>query len=86
MLLAGCNDRPQDASALIAVLRDLQCTVNLIPWNTVDSIQGLARPSAEATEAFADRLRTGGLKVTLRRQRGADRSAACGQLRLQQGS
>lgn len=85
VLLAGCNDRPKDASALIAALRNLQCTVNLIPWNPVDSIQGLGRPSAQATEAFADRLRISGLKVTLRRQRGADRSAACGQLRLQEG-
>lgn len=82
VLLAGVNDRPRDADALVRTLTDLPCTVNLIPWNPVDRIAGLRRPSDAAVDVFADRLRRGGLNVTLRRQRGADRSAACGQLRL----
>ncbi len=82
VLLAGVNDRPRDADALVAALHDLPSTVNLIPWNPVDRIEGLARPSEAAVDVFAESLRRGGLHVTVRRQRGADRSAACGQLRL----
>lgn len=84
VLLDGVNDRPRDAAALIAVLRGFPCTVNLIPWNPVDRIAGLRRPSESRVDEFAEQLRRGGLNVTVRRQRGADRSAACGQLRLRQ--
>lgn len=82
VLLSGVNDRPTDARALVEVLADCLCTVNLIPWNPVDAIADLARPADAAVDDFAAALRRGGLKVTVRRQRGADRSAACGQLRL----
>jgi 23S rRNA (adenine2503-C2)-methyltransferase len=82
VLLAGLNDRPQDAAALVRVLRGFACTVNLIPWNPVAEISGLARPTETAVEEFATALRAGGRNVTVRRQRGADRNAACGQLRL----
>jgi len=87
VLLEGSNDRPQDATAMVDVLGALPCTVNLIPWNPVDEIasaRGLRRPSPARVDAFADLLRRGGLNVTVRRQRGADRSAACGQLRLRE--
>ncbi len=82
VLLAGVNDRDADADALIGALRDFPCTVNLIPWNPVDRIPDLARPDDRRVDAFAARLRAGGLNVTVRRQRGSDRSAACGQLRI----
>jgi 23S rRNA (adenine2503-C2)-methyltransferase len=84
VLLAHVNDRPQDAEALVDVLGDMPCTVNLIPWNPVEELAstGLRRPQTAAVDAFAESLRAGGLKVTVRRQRGADQSAACGQLRL----
>lgn len=82
VLLAGVNDRPQDAAALVEVVGGLACTVNLIPWNPVQEIAHLRRPGEVAVERFAGALRHGGLNVTVRRQRGADRSAACGQLRL----
>ncbi|MCA8950968.1 MAG: 23S rRNA (adenine(2503)-C(2))-methyltransferase RlmN [Planctomycetes bacterium] len=85
VLLEGENDRPEDATALVAALARLPCTVNLIPWNEVDEIlaeRGLRRPVNARVDAFAAALRRGGLNVTVRRQRGADRSAACGQLRL----
>lgn len=87
VLLAGVNDRPQDARALIGALAAMPCTVNLIPWNPVEELaaaRDLQRPSTAAVDTFADDLRLGGLKVTVRRQRGADRSAACGQLRLRE--
>lgn len=85
VLLEGRNDRPQDAAAIVDLLGALPCTVNLIPWNPVAEItaaKGLRRPAPHRVDAFAEALRRGGLKVTVRRQRGADRSAACGQLRL----
>lgn len=85
VLLEGKNDRPEDAEALVETIGALPSTVNLIPWNPVEEIaaaKGLRRPRPERVDAFADFLRNGGLKVTVRRQRGADRSAACGQLRL----
>lgn len=84
VLLAHVNDRAQDAEALVDVLGDMPCTVNLIPWNPVEELAstGLRRPQTAAVDAFAESLRAGGLKVTVRRQRGADQSAACGQLRL----
>ena len=82
VLLGGVNDRPGDADILAATVADVRCTVNLIPWNPVARISGLRRSSADHTDAFADRLRSRGINVTVRRQRGADRDAACGQLRL----
>jgi len=87
VLLDGVNDRRIDANAMIDLLRGLPCTVNLIPWNPVDEIvasNGLARPAEHRVDAFADMLRQAGVNVTVRRQRGADRSAACGQLRLRE--
>lgn len=85
VMLEGVNDRPEDAVALVDVLGSLPCTVNLIPWNPVAEIAertGFRRPLPARVDRFAEALRNGGLKVTVRRQRGADRSAACGQLRL----
>jgi 23S rRNA (adenine2503-C2)-methyltransferase len=82
VLLAGVNDRSIDARLLARAIQGFPSTVNLIPWNPVDRIVGLARPSDNVVDRFADELRAFGVNVTVRRQRGADRSAACGQLRL----
>lgn len=84
VLLEGRNDRPQDAAALVDLLAGVPCTVNLIPWNPVDAITGLRRPAPARVDAFAAALRQGGLKVTVRRQRGNSADAACGQLRLRE--
>lgn len=86
VLLADVNDRPRDATLLARCLEDVRATVNLIPWNPVERIPDLRRPSRHQVDAFAESLREKGLKVTVRRQRGADRSAACGQLRLHSAS
>lgn len=86
VLLEGRNDRPEDAAALADLLAGFPCTVNLIPWNPVPQIPHLHRPAPARVDAFADALRRGGCNVTVRRQRGADRDAACGQLRLQQAA
>jgi len=82
VLLKDVNDRPRDAELLARCLDGVRATVNLIAWNPVARIPDLQRPSRHQVDAFAERLRDRDLKVTVRRQRGADRSAACGQLRL----
>ena len=76
VVMAGINDRDEDARAFARLLAGLPVVVNLIPWNPVPQIPDLARPTDARVDAFADRLRRGGLNVTVRRQRGADRSAA----------
>jgi len=84
VLLNGVNDRPQDAQILIQRLRGLPCTVNLIAWNPVDRITDLERPEPARVDAFAAQLRQSRINVTVRRSRGSDRSAACGQLRIRE--
>jgi 23S rRNA (adenine2503-C2)-methyltransferase len=81
ILIDGINDSLDQADQLRDIARDLHAHVNLIPYNTV---AGLAwkRPSVTRQERFADVLRAAGLSVTLRREKGHDIDAACGQLRL----
>ena len=81
ILIDGVNDSLDQAGRLREIARDLHAHVNLIPYNTVE---GLAwrRPSLTRQERFADVLRAAGLSVTLRREKGHDIDAACGQLRL----
>ncbi len=81
--IAGVNDRPDQARALIDLLRPLGplgSHVNLIPLNGTAGFSGTA-PLARRIEAFAEILRAGGLTATVRRNRGTDIDAACGQLR-----
>ena len=89
VLLAGVNDGPQHARDLIDALHDFPCTVNLLAWNPVVELaekHDLARPTDLAVDAFAKRLRDSGLNVTVRRSRGSDQSAACGQLRIRKAA
>ncbi|MBF2754934.1 MAG: 23S rRNA (adenine(2503)-C(2))-methyltransferase RlmN [Gammaproteobacteria bacterium AqS3] len=79
ILLGGVNDAPGQAERLAARLRDLPCKVNLIPYNAVDGLPYRAPGEREAA-VFQNILRGQGLVVTLRRPRGADIDAACGQL------
>jgi 23S rRNA (adenine2503-C2)-methyltransferase len=78
-LLAGVNDRDEDAVRLGAIARDLPSKVNLIAYNPVP---GLAweRPSPEAVDAFARRLWPIAPAVTVRHTQGGEIWAACGQL------
>ncbi len=83
VLLRGKNDRSHDADALIALLKGEACTVNLLPWNRVAGVEPwIASPDEAQVLDFQARLEAGGIKTTWRRRRGADRDAACGQLRL----
>jgi 23S rRNA (adenine2503-C2)-methyltransferase len=72
----------EQAHLLSTHARRLSAKVNLIPYNTV---QGLpwARPSQDRQERFLSILREHGVAATLRREKGHDIDAACGQLRLQ---
>ncbi len=78
-LIHGKNDSPEDAKRLVRLLRGIPAKVNLIPMNAhPDSPEGA--PPEAVIEAFAGILLRGGLRATVRRPRGADIAAACGQL------
>jgi len=79
-MLDGVNDAPEQARALVRLVRDrVSCKVNLIPFNPfADS--GLTRSPRERVAAFAGVLQDAGIVTTVRRTRGDDIAAACGQL------
>jgi 23S rRNA (adenine2503-C2)-methyltransferase len=86
-MLDGVNDSPDHAHALLRLVRGdgsaarpgLPCKINLIPFNPFPE-SGLKRSSAERVAAFAALLQDGGVVTTVRRTRGDDIAAACGQL------
>ncbi|CAN5392303.1 N/A [soil metagenome] len=85
-LLAGVNDSPAQAKQLADLLRGFRAHVNLIPHNSIGAgLSGIeyARPSAEVTQRFARIVSENGAVVHVRRARGDDVNAACGQLREQ---
>jgi 23S rRNA (adenine2503-C2)-methyltransferase len=81
VLLSGINDAPEQANQLAALLRGRNAHVNVIPMNEVSSLD-LHGSSSPQTEAFVARLTERGINVTIRKRKGADIDAACGQLRL----
>jgi len=80
-MLDGVNDNPEQARALLDLIRDSQvpCKFNLIPFNPFPA-SGLKRSPRERVVAFADVLQNGGIVTTIRKTRGDDIEAACGQL------
>ena len=81
--IAGVNDAPEQARALARLLRPLGALgahVNVIPLNPTADFAGSA-PDPARIRAFADALRGAGVNATVRRNRGTDIDAACGQLR-----
>jgi 23S rRNA (adenine2503-C2)-methyltransferase len=80
-LIRGVNDAPDDADRMVALLRNVPVKVNLIPMNPVPETP-LAAPDLEAVRAFQQRLFGRGLSAFVRKQRGEDIDAACGQLAL----
>jgi len=79
LMIDGLNDTAADADALARLLAGTGSHVNCIPMNPVAHTPWLAS-SAERMEAFAGRLRASGIGVTIRRNRGQEVGAACGQL------
>jgi len=80
LLLSGVNDSLNCAEELAEISSQLRCNVNLIPYNPVPELP-YDRPSPITVKAFADRLSKKGVNVHIRRPRGVDIAAACGQLR-----
>lgn len=83
MLLRGVNDSLEEASRLAELLSDIDCLVNLIPWNYVPGLK-FERPERLRVEKFHEVLLRNRVKVTVRRSLGGEIEAACGQLRRQQ--
>jgi adenine C2-methylase RlmN of 23S rRNA A2503 and tRNA A37 len=78
-MIAGVNDTDVDAQAMADLLRGDHAHVNLIPMNPVAHTPWTASPMP-VIERFADVLRAAGIGVTIRRNRGQEIGAACGQL------
>lgn len=81
VLLGGVNDGPEQARELASLLRTRTAHVNLIPMNPVAPLD-LHAPAQPRTATFVETLRQGGVNATVRKRKGADIDAACGQLRL----
>lgn len=79
-LIAGLNDQIKHAEELADLLKDFLCHINLIPVNPV-SERGLQRTPLQQVQRFKEVLEKKNLRVTVRREMGADIDAACGQLR-----
>lgn len=82
ILIANVNDSDEQAFELAKIARRLSAKINLIPYNTVEGLDW-SRPSRTRQERFQSILREHGVVSTLRREKGHDIAAACGQLRLQ---
>jgi 23S rRNA (adenine2503-C2)-methyltransferase len=79
VLLAGVNDSPEDARLLAKLLAGVKSKVNLIPLNAAAGIP-FERPADDAIDRFARVLADHHLIVSVRKSRGRDIRAACGQL------
>ena len=80
VMLDGINDKAQHARELIELVRDVPCKFNLIPFNPFPA-SGLHRSPQPQVADFAQRLVAAGIVTTVRKTRGDDIDAACGQLR-----
>ncbi|MBI1347483.1 23S rRNA (adenine(2503)-C(2))-methyltransferase RlmN [bacterium] len=83
VLLSGVNDGPQHARELAKLLQSRIAHVNLIPMNAVTELP-FVEPTAPRTDEFVRVLEQCGIPATVRKRKGADIDAACGQLRLHQ--
>jgi 23S rRNA (adenine2503-C2)-methyltransferase len=82
ILIAEVNDSGGQARELAKHAHALDARVNLIPYNKVEGLDW-TRPSSDRQNRFLSILRSAGVRATLRREKGDDIAAACGQLRLQ---
>lgn len=82
VVLRDINDKPLEAQQLIDILKGRGAHVNLIPFNEVAGLP-YRRPTDERLNRFVEILRDGGLFVHVRKRKGSDINAACGQLRRQ---
>jgi len=82
ILIAQVNDSDEQARQLAKHARTLEAKVNLIPYNKVEGLDW-TQPSSDRQKKFLAVLRAADVRATLRREKGDDIAAACGQLRLQ---
>jgi 23S rRNA (adenine2503-C2)-methyltransferase len=80
VLLGGLNDSGREAKRLAELLRGRQAHVNLIPFNAVEGLT-YRRPAPESVDRFVATLRQAGVSVKVRKTKGGEIDAACGQLR-----
>jgi len=80
LMLSGVNDKLEHACELSNLLKGFQCHVNLIQYNQIDEVE-FQRTSIKNLQLFQSRLINNGIAVSLRKSRGLDKNAACGQLR-----
>ena len=83
IMLENINDTPECAKELSNLLKNLNCYVNLIPYNETENI-GFKRTKKMQILAFYDILKKNGINVTIRKEFGSKVDAACGQLRANQ--
>jgi 23S rRNA (adenine2503-C2)-methyltransferase len=81
ILIEGVNDSLEQVKPLASLARRLNAKVNLIPYNSVDGLTW-RRPNEQTQESFLLALQKQKITATLRREKGHDIDAACGQLRL----
>lgn len=82
ILIDNVNDDTKQATILAGIASELEAKVNLIPYNTVEGLSW-NRPSLTRQKVFQQILHSRGVAATLRREKGHDIAAACGQLRRQ---
>jgi 23S rRNA (adenine2503-C2)-methyltransferase len=80
VLLGGINDSLQHADELIALVRNMRCKINLIVWNSGPNMP-FHEPPQSGVSAFQKRIMAAGIPAYIRRPRGRDIYAACGQLK-----
>ena len=80
VLLGGLNDRIEHARQLASLLAGRKAHVNLIPWNDVEGLP-YRRPHDDDLARFTETLRRAGVSVKVRKRKGSEIDAACGQLR-----
>ena len=78
-MMRGVNDHPEHARQLSKLLKTLPCKLNIIPFNPFPN-SGYERPKAEVIELFKNTMHKAGIRTTVRRTRGEEIDAACGQL------
>jgi 23S rRNA (adenine2503-C2)-methyltransferase len=82
VMLGGVNDRAEHARALARIARDCRAFVNLIPLHA-GGAGGFTPTPADVIQRFAREVRAAGVEVAVRKSRGVDIAAACGQLRVE---
>ena len=80
ILLEGINDKEEHADQLSSLIRGFQSHVNLINYNYINEMS-FKKSSFSSTNKFKNRLLKNGINVSIRKSRGLEKNAACGQLR-----